>query len=110
MSTITLAEAQERHDNSLPHDVEQIDWLPVLDEMVGEPDTFDNWLSGAILPSSVAALLSLCLSKPLPRNDEENDALIEAMNRVREDFDSWAETPSRGRRAPVDVWYSGGVI
>jgi hypothetical protein len=87
---------------------------PVLDEMVAEPDCFDNWLSMNVLPDSVAGLLSLILDRGLPRNDgtSRDDELCDMfsirMQSARDDFDSWACQPARGKAAPVDCWTADG--
>jgi hypothetical protein len=86
------------------------DMTPNLDEMVASTDSFDNWLSNNVLPQSVAGLLSLILDRGLPRMDKsERDDLLRdrydaCIERVRDDFDDWAQQPARGKAAPVDQW------
>jgi len=85
----------------------------IIDEMVAEPDCFDNWLSGRPCPSSVAGLLSLIMDRGLPRKDksERDDILCDRyddlIDSVRADFKAWAQTPDRCKPAPVDAWREG---
>ena len=80
-----------------------------LDDMAASMDTFDNWLSLGVLPTSVAAFLSMSLSKPLPRTDAERDELVTLRDWVRRDFDEWAQTrTSGGPTSPVDRWIAEG--
>lgn len=84
-----------------------------IDEMVAEPDCFDNWLSGRPCPMSVTALLSLILDRGLPRKSksERDDILCDRygdlIDSVRADFKAWAQHPARGKAAPVDQWREG---
>ena len=82
----------------------------VIDEMVAEPDCFDQWLTDGICPSSVAALLSLILDRGLPRmdksehDDELRDEYSARMQSVRDDFTRWAMQPGPMQLAPIDLW------
>ena len=92
----------------------EVDATETLDEMVSEPDCFDNWLSMSVVPSSVDSLLSLLLDRGLPRMDESvrddelRDAYDALLTRVREDFDSWAQHSAKGKDSPVDQWIADG--
>lgn len=83
----------------------------IIDEMVAEPDCFDQWLTGRTpCPPSVAALLSLILDRGLPRmdkserDDELRDMYEERIKSVRDDFAEWAQQPERFSPAPMDQW------
>lgn len=82
----------------------------IIDDMLAEPDCFDNWLSGRPCPMSVADLLSLILDRGLPRKDksERDDILCDRyddlIDAVRADFKAWAQQPDRFKAAPVDQW------
>jgi hypothetical protein len=86
------------------------DLEPVLEEMVAEPDCYDNWLSMNVLPQSVAGLLSLILDRGLPINngtrlDDELCEMYEVrIKSAREDFEAWACRESGGKASPVDQW------
>jgi hypothetical protein len=86
-----------------------------LEEMVAEPDCFDNWLSMDVLPQSVAGLLSLILDRGLPINngtrlDDELCEMYEVrIKSAREDFEAWACRESGGKASPVDQWMGGGA-
>ena len=101
----SFARAQSRNDNSLPADRHEPDLKPALDEMTHSMDTFDNWLSMGVLPTSVAAFLAMSLSRPLPRTDQERDDLVTLRDWVRRDFDDWAQTRTAGGpTSPLDRW------
>lgn len=82
----------------------------VIEQMVAEPDCFDEWLSHRTCPPSVAGLLSLLLDRGLPRmdkserDDELRDRLDAALDAVQRDFREWAETPVRHGLTPVGAW------
>lgn len=83
----------------------------IIDEMVAEPDCFDQWLTGRIpCPSSVAAALSLLLDRGLPRmnkserDDELRDAYEARLQAARDDFRAWAETPGPMAPSPMETW------
>lgn len=79
----------------------------VLEQMGGNPDCFDRWLSA---PSSVCKLLALLLDRDLPRmdksksDDELRDAYALNIEAMREDFRMWAENPDQRGRVAVDDW------
>ena len=82
----------------------------IIDEMVAEPDCFDQWLTGrSPCPSSVAGLLSLILDRGLPcgtdeRSDELRDMYESRIQSVRDDFKAWAQEPGPMAPAPIDLW------
>jgi hypothetical protein len=94
----------------------QADVESIIDEMVAEPDCFDQWLTGCIpCPSSVAGLLSLILDRGLPRmtGDARDDSLRDAydmrIQSVRADFAAWAQDRDVIGDAPIDMWVATNV-
>lgn len=83
----------------------------VIEQMIAEPDCFDNWLSGRPCPSSVAGLLALILDRGLPhmdksrRDDDLLDKYYTLIDSARQDFDAWAQTRTEGKStSPFERW------
>lgn len=83
----------------------------ILDAMAANPDSYDNWLSWAVLPQSVAGLLALILDRGLPhmdksrRDDDLLDKYYTLIDSARQDFDAWAQTRTEGKStSPFERW------
>lgn len=87
------------------------DMASTLEDMATSPDTFDNWLSGNVLPQSVAGLLSLILDRGLPSmnksecDDNLRDVYETRIGNVIDDFEAWAERDTHGQNtSPAYLW------
>jgi hypothetical protein len=98
---MNLAQAQSRHDNSLPREVTAPDDSAVIDEMMADADMVAGFAQTVTYGTSVGTFMSLMLDRGFPRKDgserDDNyrdrlDALLETLH---DQFTEWAYGPNK---------------